>query len=257
VEVEKMRFISHAARSMAVLVGAVGMFCATGSRALAAGGLAADSASHHDVHGASLASEATANTNLVTPGDPFNIAITGFNGAGGALLTPAFTVNFGTSPTFTNATIGGGSVTITSSETQVAGLYTGTVTIDASDTFIPAGTTIGGAPITSVFVEIGQNAGANGINFTAPVNTATWVDSFTVRASGAPVFSGDFNQIFGAGNAEVEGYGGVGAGGADLGGFDIDGFTVTFTYRLVPEPTTAGLLGLGLLGAGRRLRRVR
>jgi len=242
---------------MAVLVGAVAVLCATGARAVAAGGFAADSASHQDVHGASLASQSTADTNLVTPGDPFNIAITGFNAAGGALLTPAFTVNFGSSPTFTNATIGGGSVTVTSSETSVAGLFTGTVTIDASDTFIPAGTTIGGSPITSVFVEIGQNSGTNGINFTAPINTATWVDSFTVRASGAPIFTGDFNQIFQTANTEVEGYGGVGAGGADLAGFDIDGFTVTFTYRVVPEPTTAGLLGLALLGAGRRLRRVR
>src|SRR5215207_6383916 len=81
--------------------------------------------SHKAVSG-SLVQTRSQDLNLVTPGDPFTIAVTAFTATAGAQATAPLTSNFGTTQTFANAGLAGQTVTVMSSESIGATTTTNT-----------------------------------------------------------------------------------------------------------------------------------
>lgn len=189
---------------------------------------------------------------LVVPADTFQISVAGFNASGaGAFIIAPITATFGLTQTFAGG-LGGQTITVTSSET--VGVNTvDSVTISVPTNFVPAGTTIGGLPVTTLQLDMGRlNAGTNGFDLVLPIASAT--------GSGSILFSGGTLALTPTvaltnGGTTLSGSEGVAAGGSDLSSFAIRSFTLSFTYATVPEPSTWMLLGFGVVLVGFAVRR--
>lgn len=161
------------------------------------------------------------------------------------------TATFGPgSQNFAGAGLGGQTVTVTTSESSGGGFTTTTITISVPTNFDPVGTTIAGAVVTSIFMEISNNAGTNRLDFVNPLNTPTYTGSAIFGANQSialtpTVTLSNANKSL----AETEG---VSAGGADLSTFAIRSFTFFARYATpaaVPDSgTTIVLLSVALGG---------
>ena len=202
----------------------------------------------------------------VTPGSTFGIAVTGFNfsdNTDGIFLTNVFNPVFGTTQTFTNGGLGG-NVTVSSSQVIGATTTTDTFTISTPTNFVPAGTTTnGGAPIGTIFMDLGQfNAGTDAVDFLTAVTSATYTGSMLYSGGTFNLnSSATTNAVLSNGGLAYADSVGVNAGGSDLSTFAIRSFSIGITYaNPVPEPSTwamaLGGLGVLLLVQRRRSRRL-
>ena len=192
---------------------------------------------------------ATTNPSIVVPADTFNIAIVGFNAAmaGGFIVGP-LTATFGITQTFVGAGLGGQTVTVTSSESIGATTTTDTITISVPTNFLPAGTTIGGTPVTLLEMDLGgYNAGTNTLDFLTPLVSPTYTGSM-IFSGGTFTLNPTPSTVLTNGNMSLKTAEGVNAGGSDLSTFAIRSFTFTATYANVPEPTTVALFAIGGVG---------
>ena len=183
---------------------------------------------------------------VVVPLDTFNIAVVGFNAAqAGAFIVAPLTATFGMTQTFPGAGLGGQTVTVTSSESFSGGNTIDTITISVPTNFLPAGTTIGGTPVTVLEMDLGGfNAGTNTLDFLTPVTGGAF--------TGSMLFSGGTFTLTPTvqltnGNMSLAAAEGVNAGGGDLSPFAIRSFTFTATYATVPEPSSVGLGAAGVI----------
>lgn len=210
---------------------------------------------HHLFLGAvascSLLLGATANAQVV-PSDTFNIAVTGFNSSGaGAFLVGPLTATFGPgSQNFAGAGLGGQTVTVTTSESSGGGFTTTTITISVPTNFDPMGTMIGGMVVSTIQMEISNNAGTNRLDFMNPLITPTYTGSAIFGANQTIALNPSVTLTNGNRSlAEVEG---LGAGGADLAPFAVRSFTFSARYATpsaVPDSgTTIVLLSVALGG---------
>ncbi|HEY0369930.1 MAG TPA: hypothetical protein VGC85_10055 [Chthoniobacterales bacterium] len=192
---------------------------------------------------------AASNQAGVVPNDTFNTAIIGANAANQAgFLAGPFTPTFGTTLTVANGGLAGQTATITSSETNIAGFTTDSITISVPTNFDPAGTTIGGTAVTQMFMFIASLAGANTLDFTNPVTSAVFTGS-VIYAGGTLALVP--TVTFTNGGLSVSMNEGVQAGGSDLAPFAIRSFTFNARYATpVAAPDAGGTLLLLVSSVG-------
>ncbi|MBX3364605.1 MAG: PEP-CTERM sorting domain-containing protein [Phycisphaeraceae bacterium] len=191
-------------------------------------------------------------------GDSYDAALTIF-GTGGAYLDSG-SATFGSL-----STLNGSVIHMNSTETTVGNIRTYTIEWShvTGGTFITAGTTVGGTPVTQMGFEIGENnAGTDFVNdpeYQFPLHV---FDSGRYRAQFQLFNTGGTDLFGGAGTFFVldqgagNGFSGivfVSAGGTNLGTFDIARAVATIQVQ-VPAPGSLALLGLGGLAAIRRRR---
>ncbi|MEP6955729.1 MAG: PEP-CTERM sorting domain-containing protein [Chthoniobacterales bacterium] len=181
---------------------------------------------------------------IVVPADTFNIAIVGQNTVAAFLVSP-LTATFGITQMFPGAGMGGQTVTVTSSESFSGANTIDTITISVPTNFVPAGTTIGGNPVTAVFLNLGGfNAGTNTLDFATPVVGPTYTGSIQF-SGGTFALDATTNTVLTNGGMSLRTAEGVNAG-PDASAFAIRSFTFTATYATVPEPSS---FALGAFGA--------
>ena len=206
--------------------------------------------------------------NLVTPADSFNIAVIGttYSQSEAAYLVTPLTPTFGLTQSFAGSgPTAGETITVSSSESIGATRTTDTITITASTSFDPAGTTFSadGASIGIIFFELGElNAGTNTLDFATPIvsplytGSVTYSGTSTLNTSSAATS----HALLTNGNMSFADYTSISAGGSDLGAFAVSSSTITISYlnaSVVPEPSTWAMRGLGLVGGAVMVRRRR
>lgn len=187
-------------------------------------------------------------SDIVAPLDTFNIAVVGFNAASvGAFIVSPLTATFGMTMTFPGAGLGGQTVTVTSSESFSGPNTIDTVTISVPTNFLPAGTVIGGTPVTTLEMDLGgYNAGVNTLDFATPITGATYTGSM-LYSGGTFALNPGPNTVLTNSDMSLKTAEGVNAGGGDLSPFAIRSFTFTATYATVPEPSSIALGALGTI----------
>lgn len=183
-----------------------------------------------------LASPAAAQ---VVPGDTFNIAITGANnGNQGAFVVSPLTATFGATQMFAGAAPGNQTVTVSSSQSLNAGFITATIMISVPTNFLPAGSNIGGMPVTQLVMQFGGfNAGMNRLDFQNPLTAATFSGFLTFGAN--QMFVLNPTTQLSNGNQSLAGFEGVNGNGADLSPLAIRAFSFSARFAApVATPET-------------------
>jgi hypothetical protein len=209
----------------------------------------------------SVASGAT----IVAPGETFDLTF-GVASTAGAIGVTTVALTFDPSQPQLLTNPGGyglfGDLRFDYFETDHGGgLHTVSLIITTADSagFVPGGLSIGGAPVSTMFFDIGDyfSAGA----FTDGIGTAS---GFTVDSTNFGFFvdgsivAGPFGlddsvegELFGQASISTN-------GGSDIGVYGIDGFRIDWNMSVVAAPLPAGgamgLVGLACV-AGRRRRR--
>ena len=207
-----------------------------------------------------------ASPNVVTPGDTFSLALTGFNNStnSGIFLSATVSPTFGTTTAYTGAALGGQTLTVASTETIGATVTTDTVVVSVPTNFIPTGTTFNTSAVnnqTVNFIELDLglgNGGTNPINFLLPIDPTTNTSSGSLLFNGTSTLALRPGLTFGTGGTSVSAFEAVSNGTGDLAPLALRQFTLTVNYATtpVPEPATAGLAATAAaaLLAGRRRR---
>ncbi len=175
-------------------------------------------------------------------------------------MVAPLTVTFspGQSQSFVGVGIGGQTVTVTTNETIGATTTTDTITIGVPQNLLPPGTTIGGAAVTTLQLDLGRgNAGTNLLDFALPITN--------LLTSGTILYNlGNFSvtpvaELNGTNTALSAMTGITSLGNGDLSNFGIRSFTLNFTYsNVVPEPATWAFLATSVaVGLAATLRRRR
>jgi hypothetical protein len=117
----------------------------------------------------------------VKPGDTFDIAVLGFNGAnvGGYLVNPV-DATFGTTQIFNGNASGGQTLTVASNESIGPLTTTDTITVSVPTNFDPPGIRIGGEPVTDIELDLGYNAGSDLLDFAPGINPSSLTVAGTV-----------------------------------------------------------------------------
>lgn len=195
----------------------------------------------------------------VTPGSTFSVSVVGYDSNNnGAYIVAATGVPFGTTqtpPASNYNTLGGQTLTVTSSESISAGVITDTFTISVPSNFSPG-------PIAKLAVDFGgyqlAGLGAQPFQFQNPVTSPTVKIFATLTGAGSTISLADY-AAFGSGVAYNQSNGDLsltalgildlsGAGVTDLSPYAVNNFTITVSYAPVPEPTSIALCGFAAVG---------
>lgn len=206
----------------------------------------------------------------VVPNDTFSLEIIGYNTSypeqniylTQANLLPAF----GTNNSYTNAALGGQTLSVASFEYVNAGVVNDLINISVPNNFVPAGTVDrGGHVLDAIQFGIGNFFAVNPdpLDFNQPLTSYTVQGSISFRYLGANA-SGvvPMTTTLGNGNQSLTTFGAVFAtpqGTGDISANQVNSFTLLITYpaAAVPEPSTHTAVALGVAGLFLVLRRRR